>query len=341
MSYSVALNFEDGVTRFITCKEGETVLDAAYRHQINLPMDCSDGVCGACKGHCTEGSYDLGEEYLEEALSDSEKEKGLVLTCQMVLESDCVINVPADSSMCKTGVQSMQGTVREVRQLSDNSVELKLDLKEGVAFLPGQYVNLEVPGSDGQVRAYSFTSLPGDPQAGFLVRNVPNGLMSTWLTSTAKAGDSLQVTGPQGIFYLRKVERPVLMLAGGTGLAPFLSMLKLMQRDGCDQPVYLIYGVTNDFDLVCMEELEAYAAAMPNFTFKAVVASAESSYPRKGFVTDHMEDAPLADGNVDIYLCGPPPMVDAVMGYLDNQGVKPNSFHYERFTPSVNKAVAS
>lgn len=337
MSYSIALNFEDGVTRFITCNEDESVLDAAYRHQINLPMDCSDGVCGTCKGDCTEGSYDLGDEYLEEALTEDEKDKGIVLTCQMVPSSDCVINIPADSSMCKTGVQSMSASVREVRQLSDSSVELSLDLEEGIAFLPGQYVNLEVPGSDGQVRAYSFTTLPGEKQAGFLVRNVPGGLMSGWLTGAAKSGDSLNVTGPQGIFYLRKVERPVLMLAGGTGLAPFLSMLSLMQRDGCEQPVHLIYGVTHDADLVCVEALEAFAAAMPNFSFKTVVASDESSHPRKGYVTDHMDEAPLEGGNADVYLCGPPPMVDAVMAWLDQQGIKPNSFHYERFTPGASK----
>ena len=63
MSYNIALNFEDGVTRFVSCNEGETVLDAAYRAQINLPMDCSDGVCGTCKGACRQGDFDMGEEF--------------------------------------------------------------------------------------------------------------------------------------------------------------------------------------------------------------------------------------------------------------------------------------
>lgn len=337
MSYSVALNFEDGVTRFIVCNEDESVLDAAYRHQINLPMDCSDGVCGTCKGSCTEGSYDLGDEYLEEALTEDEKAKGIVLACQMKPESDCVIDIPAVSSMCKTGAQSIQGNVSQVRQLSDSSIELSLELEEGLAFLPGQYANLEVPSSDGQVRAYSFTTLPGDKNVGFLVRNVPGGLMSSWLTGSAQSGDTLEVTGPQGVFYLRTVERPVLMLAGGTGLAPFLSMLAMLQREGCAYPVHLIYGVTHDADLVCLEQLEAFAEAIPNFTFKAVVASEESEYPRKGYVTDHMDDAPLEDGNLDIYLCGPPPMVDAVAAWLDEQDIQPNSFHYERFTPGASK----
>ena len=67
MTYRVALNFEDGATRFIECNEGEKVLDAAYRNKINLPMDCSDGVCGTCKCRCEQGEYDLGDEYLEDA----------------------------------------------------------------------------------------------------------------------------------------------------------------------------------------------------------------------------------------------------------------------------------
>src|SRR6516225_7453656 len=103
MTYHVALNFEDGATRFIQCNENEKVLDAAYRQKINLPMDCSDGVCGTCKCRCETGNFDLGEDYLEEALSEQERGKGLVLTCQMVPESDCVIAVPVSSAMCKTG----------------------------------------------------------------------------------------------------------------------------------------------------------------------------------------------------------------------------------------------
>ncbi|RYY13349.1 MAG: 2Fe-2S iron-sulfur cluster binding domain-containing protein, partial [Alphaproteobacteria bacterium] len=80
MTYRIALNFEDGVTRFIECKDGEKVLDAAYRSKINLPMDCSDGVCGTCKCRAESGRYDLGDDYIEEALSEDEKNAGMVLT---------------------------------------------------------------------------------------------------------------------------------------------------------------------------------------------------------------------------------------------------------------------
>ncbi|HLV76601.1 MAG TPA: benzoate 1,2-dioxygenase electron transfer component BenC [Marinobacter sp.] len=335
MSYSVALNFEDGVTRMITCNEGETVLDAAYRAQINLPMDCSDGVCGTCKGSCHQGEFDMGDEYIDEALSDEEAAQGMVLTCQMVPSTDCVVEIPAASSLCsKSANQAVTGTVTEVCLLSPTAIELKVTANADIGFLPGQYVNIQVPGTE-QVRAYSFSSRPGSRDLCFLIRNVPDGLMSSWLVGSARAGDEITLTGPMGVFYLRPVQRPVLMLAGGTGLAPFLAMLESLREKGCDQPVHLIYGVTHDDDLVAVAQLEQFAGAIEHFSFTTVVASEQSSHPRKGYVTNHMDEAPINDGDVDVYLCGPPAMVDAVLGYFQAQGIEPHSFHYEKFTPGI------
>ena len=228
-SYNIALNFEDGVTRFVECKAGEKVLDAAFRAKINLPMDCSDGVCGTCKCRAESGSYDLGDDYIEDALSDDEKESGLVLTCQMVPQSDCVIAVPASSTACKTEQSKFAATVSKVEPHNDAAVVLELDVDATApVFLPGQYVNIDVPGS-GQHRSYSFSSAPGESKISFLIKKIPGGVMSTWLES-AQAGNKVELTGPLGSFYLRAVERPLLFLAGGTGLAPFLSMLEVLAR---------------------------------------------------------------------------------------------------------------
>jgi benzoate/toluate 1,2-dioxygenase reductase subunit len=112
-------------------------------------------------------------------------------------------------------------------------------------------------------------------------------------------------------------------------------MLEVLARANSQQRVHLIYGVTRGLDLVQVDAIEAYVAKLPNFTFSTVVAEAESNHPRKGWVTQHMPAECLHDGDVDVYLCGPPPMVDAVREYFDNNGVKPNSFHYEKFTPNV------
>jgi benzoate/toluate 1,2-dioxygenase reductase subunit len=333
-SYNIALNFEDGVTRFVACKPGEKVLDAAFRARINLPMDCSDGVCGTCKCRAESGRYDLGDDYIEDALSDDEKNSGLVLTCQMVPQGDCVIAVPASSTACKTEQSRFAATVSKIEQHNDAAVVLELAVEATApVFLPGQYVNIDVPGS-GQLRSYSFSSVPGESRISFLIKKIPGGVMSTWLES-ADIGNKVDLTGPLGSFYLRAVERPLLLLAGGTGLAPFLSMLEALTRANSQQKVHLIYGVTRDLDLVLVDAIEAYKAKLPNFSYATVVADADSTHPRKGWVTQHMAAETLNDGDVDVYLCGPPPMVDAVRKHFDDNGVQPNSFHYEKFTPNA------
>lgn len=335
MSYTIALNFEDGVTRFIDCKPGEKVLDAAYRNRINLPMDCSDGVCGTCKCRCEQGEYDLGEDFIEDALSDDEVEKRLVLTCQMIPGSDCVIAVPVPSTACKTAISRFDATLASVVVHDDAALEVSFDIFPDCAapvFLPGQYVNIALPGSD-QVRAYSFSSAPGASRFSFLIKRIPGGLMTSCLEG-AQIGQRFSLTGPLGSFYLREIKRPLLLLAGGTGLAPFLSMLEVLAERGTEQPVHLIYGVNRDVDLVLLNRLQGFADRLPAFTFTTVVGDAESAHPCKGYVTQHMTPAHLHDGEVDVYVCGPPPMVEAVRRHFDAEGVMPVNFHYEKFTPT-------
>jgi benzoate/toluate 1,2-dioxygenase reductase subunit len=243
MSFNIALNFEDGVTRFIEASGDETVADAAYRQGINIPLDCRDGACGTCKCFAEAGRYELGEDYIEDALSEDEVAQGYVLTCQMRAESDCVLRVPASSELCKTEQASYEAAISAVRQLSESTIALSIkgESLSKLAFLPGQYVNLKVPGSE-QSRAYSFSSLQRDGEVSFLIRNVPGGLMSSFLSGLAKAGDSLSLTGPLGSFYLRDIKRPLLLLAGGTGLAPFTAMLEKIAEQGSEHPLHLIYG---------------------------------------------------------------------------------------------------
>ena len=157
-------------------------------------------------------------------------------------------------------------------------------------------------------------------------------MLTTYLRDRAKNGDRIEFNGPLGSFYLREIKRPALFLAGGTGLAPFLSMLDKIEATGTDHPVHLIFGVTNEPDLVRIDELEGYAARIPNFTFTCCVAAEDSTYPNKGYVTRYMTPEHLNNGIVDIYLCGPPPMVDAVRTYLSDQGITPANFYYEKFS---------
>ncbi|MBS0122514.1 benzoate 1,2-dioxygenase electron transfer component BenC [Thetidibacter halocola] len=337
-NYTIALNFEDGVTRLIQCGDDEKVTDAAFRQKINLPMDCRDGVCGTCKCFVEKGEYEL-EFYMDESMSDEEAEQGYALTCQMIPESDCVVRVSASSAVCKTAPEAVEGEVLGVERLSETSFGLRVKLAKPVGFLPGQYVNVTVPGT-GRHRSYSFSSAPGADEATFLIRNLPGGVMSSYLADRAQPGDSVTVTGPMGAFYLRPIERAQVWLAGGTGLAPFLSMLEQVAEQGCDHPITLYYAVTRAADLVELDRVKALADRIGDVTVITILAAAEDAHDRKGFVTDHVTAEDLVGGDCDVYLCGPPPMVDAVRAHFGKLGVEPANFYFEKFNPTEEKAAA-
>lgn len=332
MGHAIALNFEDGFTRFIESRPGETVADASYRVGINIPLDCRDGACGTCKCRVQSGDFDPGD-YIEDALTDEEAQEGLALACQMKPKTDLVLDIFASSEVCKTKGQLFRPRLKSVERLSETTIAFSLEGAGPLTFLPGQYVNVLVPGSEER-RSYSFSSPPGAEVQSFLVRNIERGKMSTFLREKGKSGTQMEFVGPSGSFYLRQIRRPLLFLAGGTGLAPFLSMLGRIAETGSPQPIHMVYGVTNDPDLVAVEQLGQFAERISGFTFTTCVAAEDSAHPRKGYVTHHIEPGHLNDGEVDIYLCGPPPMVEAVRGWLGEKGVTPAAFYYEKFSPS-------
>jgi benzoate/toluate 1,2-dioxygenase reductase subunit len=338
MSYHIALQFEDGVSRIIPCDADELVCDAAYRAKINIPLDCRDGACGTCKCHCESGSFSMGV-YIEDAMTEEEAANGYVLTCQMKPTSDCVVRVPASSAACKTEVGTHGSHLQEINRDSATTVSFTVKAELPVTFLPGQYVNLLVPGSK-DTRSYSFSSAPNQIAQSFLIRDVPDGMMSTYMRHKAKVGDFMMFTGPYGSFYLRPVQRPVLMLAGGTGLAPFLSMLLWLNDNPTTQPIRLAYGVNTNDDLVELDKLNALKAALPDFDFFTTVVDTASGHPKQGYVTSHLSAKDLHDGIVDVYVCGPPPMVEGVRKWMVGVGVTPKNFLFEKFS-STNETGAA
>ena len=121
MGNNIALNFEDGVTRFVECRPGETVADASYRAGINIPLDCRDGACGTCKCRAESGDYD-GGDYIEDALTDEEAARGYALACQMRPKTDLVIAIAASSEVCKTAGQNFQARLNAVERLSATTI---------------------------------------------------------------------------------------------------------------------------------------------------------------------------------------------------------------------------
>jgi benzoate/toluate 1,2-dioxygenase reductase subunit len=333
-SHQVALSFEDGVTRFITCAEDQTVADASYRARINIPLDCRDGACGTCKAFCESGEYD-GGFYIDDALAPDEAERGFVLPCSMKPKSDLVLQIASTSAVAKTRAATHTATLTQVERLSATTYALGVEIedRESLAFLPGQYVNIDVPGA-AEARSYSFSTSPDDKALGFLIKLTPGGVMSTWLSERAAVGEQVTFTGPNGSFFLRESNRPLLLLAGGTGLAPILSILRTLRDTGSTRPVHLVYGVSTDEDLVETARLEELAQELPQLTWDYCVSDPESSAPNKGYVTGLIRPEHLYDGDVAVYLCGPPPMVEAVRQFFAEQGVEPTGFYYEKFALS-------
>jgi benzoate/toluate 1,2-dioxygenase reductase subunit len=339
MNHRIALSFEDGVTRFITCAADQTVADASYRARINIPLDCRDGACGTCKAFCESGQYD-GGTYIDDALTSDEAANGYVLPCSMKPKSDLVLQIRSSSAVAKTQPTRYAATITALDRLSPTTFALTVEIedRDKLAFLPGQYVNIAVPGTD-QSRSYSFSNGPTDKSLTFLIKLTPGGVMSRYLTERATVSDELTFVGPNGSFFLRETERPVLLLAGGTGLAPVLSILRAMRVSGTSRPVHLIYGVSTDDDLVEMNTLAELE--LPGFTWDYCVSAPDSTAPNKGYVTGLIRDEHLYDGDVAVYLCGPPAMVESVRKEFATRGIEPTGFYYEKFALSGTATSAS
>jgi benzoate/toluate 1,2-dioxygenase reductase component len=333
---TIALNFEDGYTRIIEGKTGEKVSNTAFSARINIPLDCNDGVCGTCKCRVRSGSFDMGDEYIEDAITDEEIAQGYALACQMVPKSDMVIDILASSAACKVKNETFATTIVALEFSSSEIVKLVLKSTDGRTFnfLSGQYANIKLP--TGESRSYSFSNVSGSDTVEFLIRLLPQGAMSDFLRETAIVGDTLNLAAPFGSFYLRDIGKPTLFFAGGTGIAPFLAMLERLNNEGgISQPIQLFYGATTDENLVELDRLDAFKTILP-FDYKTCVSVEDSEKHAKGFVTQWINKDYLGSNAYDMYICGPPPMVDAVKKSIDTEGVVQGHFYEEKFVPSGN-----
>lgn len=346
MSHKIAFNFADGKTAFFSIRPNELLLDAALRSGINIPLDCREGVCGTCQGRCESGAYT--QDYVdEETLSAEDIAQRKMLSCQTRVQSDASFYFDFDSSLCSAvGASLTTARVADLRQVSETTAILHLDASayaQQLDFLPGQYARLKIPGTDVW-RSYSFANRPNaENQLQFLIRLLPDGAMSNYMRERCEVGQSIECEAPFGAFYLREIERPIVMVAGGTGLSAFLGMLDdLADRGGCDQPVHLYYGVTNARDLCEIERIEAYSARIARFTHDIVVMNPAQDWQGKtGLIPDHLQREQLAATPFDMYLCGPPPMVEAIRVWFKDAGIVDHQLYYEKFGDSNSRQAAA
>ncbi len=335
MAYQITVRYSDGATRTMQVADDQSILDAADGQNVPVVSECRSGVCGTCLGRCTAGRYNLGHT---PGLSEQEREEGRILCCQTLAQSDCTIEL--DYPFAGNAAHLICGTARlaKLERLSSNTMRLALDvsdLPEEMAYRPGQFAQINVPGTDVW-RSYSFlTAKPHEGRLEFLVRLQPEGAMSDYLTAQAKVGDKLDVRGGKGGFYLREPRSPVLLVAGGTGLSGILAITEQLADQGYAAPVRLLYGVTNETDLVLTDRLDTLETRMADFRWQAIVQHPSADWQGKaGLVTDLLDNDLLGHGRMDAYLCGPAAMVEAVRDRLDSNGHHDLELHFEKFLPS-------
>ena len=337
--HRITMIFEDGRSEEIEADEADTVYMAALRNKIRLMTDCLEGACATCKGQVVFGEY-LMDDYSDEAITDEEMRARKVLTCQTHAKSDCVIEFPYDSKLAlKIPARSWECEILSIENVSVNVVKLDLGVRGDAdawpSFMPGQYVNIAIPEA-GQNRSYSFANSPGAKEGlTFYIKILERGVMSDFLRGRAKQGDLVNIEGPFGHFYLRGQERPILMMAGGTGLAPMLSMLDQMaSMETCRKPIHLLYGVNNPDEFFGIRQIESYESKGIDLTYETISLNGSADWNgNSGHVTELLTEKLIKD-NPEIYLCGPPPMIDAANAWLENIGIDLNFVYSEKFLPS-------
>ncbi|WNC67101.1 FAD-binding oxidoreductase [Thalassotalea nanhaiensis] len=334
-SHQVKFHFSDSQQTEFIINEQENLLEKAEQHGVYLANDCREGLCGVCAGNCIKGKYHLTEDT---ALSQHEKDNGMVLPCTMHVNSDTELHFDYPKSLCKPGIDiTITAIVIAYEEISQNTAKLVLKAATPINQLnyqPGQFVSMNIPGSEDW-RSYSFANVSNsENQWEFIIRLLPHGVMSDYLRDTIKVGDNIELKQPNGSFYLRKITRPTLFFAGGTGISAIIVMLKQLaqQANSTSQPISLYYGVNQVAEFCCSDELAILQAALPNLSIYLIpVEPTENWQGPTGFVTDILSKDDCFNGDADCYMCGPPPMLNAIESWFKEHELINTKFYSEKF----------
>lgn len=340
----VAFRFADGVERAIEAGPGEVLLDAALTADLPLLHQCRSGSCSSCVAKLVSGAC-RPRAGGRSVLLQSEIEAGFRLLCQTEAVGDCTFDLAYDSKAGVARAVKARAFVDEVERVASNVVRLKLELAadDWVDFRPGQFFQLTVPGA-GAIRSYSPASTPADlPVLEFLIRLLPGGVMSEWLLNHAKRDDIVALEGAFGAFFLReKIRAPHILVAGGTGLAPMLSILdSLRQQSGRKPPIVLSFGCTEPAALFGLDAIALRRHWLPTLQTRVSVDRGATGDLLAGTPVDALREADALDPDTVAYLCGPPPMVAAAHARLEALGVRPDNIFAEQFVASNEPGEAA
>ncbi|MFE4257999.1 2Fe-2S iron-sulfur cluster-binding protein [Streptomyces sp. NPDC056883] len=347
--FTLRMTTLDGEAVEAPCAPGQSVLDAAADAGYLLPSLCRKGTCGACIATVTEGTYDHGAHNPEALSAERARAGGALLCCTYPL-GPLSISLPYERSRVLTGrIAERTATVTLLEPLPGSLVRLVLRLDEdpvlgsGAEFEPGQFAQLRIPGEDTESRAYSYANAPNwDGDLEFYIRLRPDGYFSNWLRDRAALGDRLTVLGPQGAFGLVETGlRDRWFVAGGTGVAPLLSMARRMAEFGESHPLRF-YGGADTAPWLCgADAVQALRDELPQLR---TVFSVKEPVDRPGYRQGRMIEALASDlaelrarggADPDLYVCGSPGLIDAVERVAAEHAVAPERILSEKFASSA------
>jgi len=328
--------------REVECGSDQAILDACLRAGVWLPHACTHGTCGTCKLQVLEGDIEHNDSS-DFALLEFERTEGKALICVATPNSDVTVeaDVEAEVGVTHYPVSDYVGTVVQIEDVARETRRILIDLDREMAFNPGQYVTVEVPGTD-ETRTYSMANPPGEPgRIELQIRRTPGGLATDgWVFKNLAEGDSIPLSGPFGRFFLRAARpEPMILIGGGTGLAPLKSIVRHVLEQGLDQRLYLYQGARAQADLYDVEFFRALAEQHPaQFTYRPCLSDEEWDGPT-GMVTDVVAADFETCRQHTAYLCGPPPMVEAALKTLMKKRLFPKDIYREDFFDASDKAT--
>ena len=327
-------------------EENESILDAAMRQNIDLPYGCRGGACGCCAGYIVKGEVYYDDEPI--ALDDNMKANQQALFCMAKTKSDLEISIEEIEELSQIQIKTLGCHVSSKNKLCHDviSLQLSLDNNERLQYLAGQYIEFIL--EDGKHRAFSIANAPHkDNFLELHIRHVDGGIFTDFLFDSMPENSSLKMQGPLGSFYLREGRnRPIIMMGGGTGFGPIKAMIEHIEHVGFDQKIYLFMGVRALRDLYMNDMLTQWIANNPNLAFTPVLSDPmeEDNWNGEvGFVHQAVAKQFVDLSGFDIYMSGPPPMVNAAVDVFIQQKAKKESMFSDAFEYSADavKAIAA
>jgi CDP-4-dehydro-6-deoxyglucose reductase, E3 len=330
--------------RSFSAQPNETLLVAGIRQGIGLPYGCKDGACGSCKCKKLAGSVVHGPHQAK-ALSAEEESAGYVLTCCATASSDVVLESRQVTQAGAYPIKKMPVRVTSLTRASADVMVLQLQLpaSERFQYHAGQYVEFIL--RDGSRRSYSMATAPHlqatQPGLELHIRHMPGGLFTDQVFGSMKEKDILRIEGPYGSFFLREdSDKPIVLLASGTGFAPIKAMLQHMQAKGNQRPTTLYWGGRRPSDLYQHGWIEALCSDMPHVRYVPVVSDAlpeDGWRGRTGFVHQAvLQDSPDLSGH-EVYACGAPVVVASAQRDYLAAGLPAEAFYADAFTSALDK----